>query len=60
MLRLARRRTLRMVNVSDRVRKTYVVAFRDKEMIAYERKVGFAHSYEDKKEVLAKVRSGEL
>ena len=47
-------------NVSDRVRKTYVVAFRDKEMIAYERKVGFAHSYEDKKEVLAKVRSGEL
>jgi hypothetical protein len=31
-------------NRSDRVRKTYVAAWRDTEMVAYERSVGFNHS----------------
>ena len=34
-------------NVSDIWRKTYVMAFREKETIAHERKIGFTHSHND-------------
>lgn len=47
-------------NPSDRVRKTYVVAFRDRRMVDYERSVGFAHSYNDDPEVIRRIRAGGL
>ena len=47
-------------NPSDRVRKTYVAAFRDSAMVAYERSIGFTHSYNDGEEILRRVRSGEV
>jgi len=34
-------------NISDIWRKTYVMAFREKETIAHERKIGFTHSHND-------------
>jgi len=34
-------------NVSDIWRKTYVMAFREKQTIAYERSIGFTHSHND-------------
>jgi ectoine hydroxylase-related dioxygenase (phytanoyl-CoA dioxygenase family) len=34
-------------NVSDIWRKTYVMAFREKDTIAYERSIGFTHSHND-------------
>ncbi|MFT5303551.1 MAG: phytanoyl-CoA hydroxylase [Mariniblastus sp.] len=45
-------------NKSEEPRKTYVVAFRDEKMIAYERKHGFNHSYNDAPEVLKNIRGG--
>ena len=45
-------------NASKVPRKTYVVAFRDKSMINYERQNGFHHSYNDDPEVLKKIREG--
>lgn len=45
-------------NSSPMPRKTYVVAFRDKEMIEYEREHGFHHSYNDAPEVLQNIRKG--
>ena len=47
-------------NPSERVRKTDVAAFRDAAMVAYERSVGFTHSYNDGEETLKRVRAGEL
>ena len=47
-------------NPSERVRKTYVVAFRDMRMVAYERGIGFSHSYNDDPAVLHRIRAGEL
>jgi phytanoyl-CoA hydroxylase len=47
-------------NPSGAVRKTYVVAFRDAAMVAYERSLGFHHSYNDSPEVLRRIREGEL
>lgn len=47
-------------NPSERVRKTYVVAFRDAEMVRYERQIGFTHSYTMDPEVVRRVRTGEL
>ena len=38
----------------------YVVAFRDAAAVAYERSVGFSHSYNDDAETLRRVRAGEL
>lgn len=34
-------------NISDIWRKTYVMAFREKDTIAYERSIGFTHSHND-------------
>eukprot|EP00944_MAST-04C_sp_MAST-4C-sp1_P016157 g16157.t1 len=45
-------------NASEVPRKTYVVAFRDKSMINYERQNGFHHSYNDDPEVLKRIREG--
>ena len=47
-------------NPSDAPRKTYVVAFRDRRMVAYERGVGFGHSYNDDPDVIRRIRAGEL
>ena len=47
-------------NPSERVRKTYVLAFRDERMVAYERGIGFSHSYNDDPDVLRRIRRGEL
>ena len=47
-------------NPSDRVRKTYVVAFRDAAMVQYERSIGFTHSYNDEPETLRRIRAGQL
>ena len=47
-------------NPSARVRKTYVLAFRDSAMVDYERSIGFSHSYNDGADVIARIRAGEL
>ena len=47
-------------NAKATPRKTYVVAYRDAKMVAYERSIGFSHSYNDDPDVLRKVRAGEL
>ena len=47
-------------NPSERVRKTYVLAFRDAAMVQYERAIGFSHSYDNDPEVLRRVRAGQL
>lgn len=47
-------------NVSDAPRKTVVMAFRDERMIAYERSIGFSHSYNDDATVISRVRQGKL
>lgn len=47
-------------NTSDRVRKTYVIAYRDAETVKYERREGFSHSYNDDPETLKRVRSGAI
>ena len=47
-------------NSSNVPRKTYVVAFRDNEMIEYERKHGFHHSYNDEPDVLQNIRKGVI
>ena len=43
----------------DRFRHTYVTAFRHREMIAYERSMGFRHSYNDL-EALNLLRRGKI
>lgn len=47
-------------NPSQRVRKTYVLAYRDRAMVEYERSIGFSHSYNDDADVIARIRAGEL
>jgi ectoine hydroxylase-related dioxygenase (phytanoyl-CoA dioxygenase family) len=47
-------------NPSNRVRKTYVLAYRDAALIDYERSIGFSHSYNDDPSVTARIRAGEL
>jgi len=34
-------------NLSDRWRRTYIVAFRHRDLVAYERSIGFTHSHND-------------
>lgn len=46
-------------NALDVPRKTYVMAFRDAAMVAYEREIGFHHSYTDG-EVLTLIRTGKV
>ena len=47
-------------NPSDRVRKTYVAAYRDASMVDYERAIGFSHSYNNDPEVIRRIRAREL
>jgi hypothetical protein len=34
-------------NLSDGWRRTYIVAFRNRDLVAYERSIGFTHSHND-------------
>lgn len=47
-------------NPSDAVRKTYVAAFRERDMVEYERSIGFSHSYNDAPETIQRIRKDEL
>jgi hypothetical protein len=47
-------------NAENTPRKTVVMAFRHKEMIRYERQVGYSHSYNDDPQVLKDAREGKL
>ena len=43
-------------NASGRTRDTLIFAYRTRAMVAFERSVGFSHSYNDREEDLVRVR----
>ena len=47
-------------NSAEHPRKTYVLAYRDKLMVEYERRIGFSHSYTNDPGVLEAIRRGDL